>query len=352
MKKLLFLTIILQNYGIAQKDAFANDAQFSQFFANPLYHNPAFAGESGTTRLMATYRTQWNGLGSMGFSSITAGVDSYVGNGWGIGGLAFNDRQFKNFNTMSFSGIVSKNIIVNDNSVVQVGSQFGWIFNRVSDLNSLRFADQFAASPSAVLINPSRDPVANGTISYNRNHPDVSVGAIWKYSTYIEDIPLLWAGVSWHHIKFKETNDSPRGRFGLQAGFKIPHNLDFFGNHLVKDADREKSIAFTTYFRKQGRFSQLDFGLNMQYDPLFFGLWYRNLPLRRFDFTGQDALVFITGYNAGRLMIEYSYDLTVSPLRGSTGGGHEITIWYGLDYFLNLNLKGLDSKRKLKCTNF
>ena len=40
-------------------NVFAQDPQFSQFYANPIYTNPAFAGSSTVGRIVANARNQW-----------------------------------------------------------------------------------------------------------------------------------------------------------------------------------------------------------------------------------------------------------------------------------------------------
>ncbi len=353
MKKLLLMNLLLlYKISSAQDFGLGPDPQFSQFFGNPLYHNPAFTGESGTTRLMTTYRSQWNGLGDGGYKTYMAGVDSYVGKGVGLGFLAFRDDQFKNFNSNSFSFLGSYNVVVNDNNVIQWGLQGSWTFHQINDMSNLRFVDRFVASPNGVTLNPSTDPIAINRGSFNWSYPNFDTGVLWKSSIHSDDSQLFWAGATWHNMKFKEKEFQPKGRFGLQAGFRIPHGLDFIGNGMVKDMNRERSIAFTSYFRKQGQFSQLDLGINFQYEPMNFGLWYRNIPFKNTGYAGRDALTFIAGVKLDKFLIEYSYDLTVSSLNKASGGANEITIWYGLEYFLDVTFRGLDARRKLKCTNF
>ena len=54
----------------------AQDIGFSQFYANPLYLNPAFAGSAVAPRISLTYRAQWPGLVSA-FTTVSASYDQY-----------------------------------------------------------------------------------------------------------------------------------------------------------------------------------------------------------------------------------------------------------------------------------
>ena len=57
---IILALLILGSYGALK----AQDPQFSQFYANPLYLNPAFAGSERCPRLSLSYRNQWPAFGS------------------------------------------------------------------------------------------------------------------------------------------------------------------------------------------------------------------------------------------------------------------------------------------------
>ena len=73
--------------------ASAQDPAFSQFFANPLYLNPAMAGVEGPVKLYLGYRNQWPGATNP-YSTYHASYDQYIDalHG-GIGAHVINDRQ-------------------------------------------------------------------------------------------------------------------------------------------------------------------------------------------------------------------------------------------------------------------
>ena len=77
-------------------DLKAQDPAFSQFYANPLYLNPAFAGAApkGAPRTNLNYRDQWPGIGRT-FITTSVSYDKHVdkvGGGLGLmGGININE---------------------------------------------------------------------------------------------------------------------------------------------------------------------------------------------------------------------------------------------------------------------
>ena len=57
MKKLYIILAILVSFSSR-----AQDPEFTQFYANPIYLNPAMAGTHGCPRLNLNHRNQWPSL--------------------------------------------------------------------------------------------------------------------------------------------------------------------------------------------------------------------------------------------------------------------------------------------------
>ena len=93
---------------LALKTAKAQDAEFTQFYANPLYLNPAFAGSQICPRIALNYRNQWPGIAGT-YVTTSASFDRFVYKiKSGIGVLVTNDRAGQGtLNTTNISGIYS-----------------------------------------------------------------------------------------------------------------------------------------------------------------------------------------------------------------------------------------------------
>ena len=72
MKKLFLLFAMAALVG----EAWAQDPQFSQFYAAPLYHNPAFTGAAHKGRLVGNYRNQWPSIPGA-FVTTSFSIDNY-----------------------------------------------------------------------------------------------------------------------------------------------------------------------------------------------------------------------------------------------------------------------------------
>src|SRR6187431_3811298 len=73
--RLIILIVLFASFG--HNSAYAQDIQFSQFYAVPLYHNPAFAGSVHAPRATVHTRLQWLGLDA-NYKTYYASGDAYL----------------------------------------------------------------------------------------------------------------------------------------------------------------------------------------------------------------------------------------------------------------------------------
>src|SRR5687767_14165804 len=82
------------------------DPHFTQFYANPLYLNPAFAGSAHCPRINLNYRNQWPALQGQ-FITSSFSYDQQISSiSSGIGLMALTDNAGEGtLNTTNLSGI-------------------------------------------------------------------------------------------------------------------------------------------------------------------------------------------------------------------------------------------------------
>lgn len=109
MKKCNKISLILLLLVLGMQGVKAQDVGFSQFYANPLYLNPAFAGSKVAPRISLAYRAQWPGLVSA-FTTVSGSYDQYIPDlHGGIGAILMTDRQGDHgaLSTTAFGGMYS-----------------------------------------------------------------------------------------------------------------------------------------------------------------------------------------------------------------------------------------------------
>jgi type IX secretion system PorP/SprF family membrane protein len=139
------------------KIGFATDPLFSQFYANPLYLNPAFSGSQRCTRMILNYRNQpYPGFGT--FSTYSFSIDNYfesLSGGLGInvlhddqGGLLSNTRVGISY---AFHGRLSRDWFIN------FGVQASYVNYRLN-WNDLIFPDQYSPFQSTLPVSNELQP--------------------------------------------------------------------------------------------------------------------------------------------------------------------------------------------------
>lgn len=340
MKKSIYILLFLSCLG---NKAFSQDPQFSQFYAAPMYHNPAFTGSGYAPRAIFNFRNQWPSLAA-NYTTSAVSVDHYIDKfNSGVGIMLLSDQQgASRLKNTEISGFYSYQLHLIDDHFLRMGVQ-GTSSNRSFDSNGLTFPDQF--DNNGYTGDPSGDPLAN--TGSNIHFVDFSAGVLY-YN------PRAYLGLSVHHltqpdVAFTASTDVLARKIMVNGGLNIPLA------DLSTSSNKEFVLIPTFLFKQQGKFNQLDLGAYVTYSPLTFGLWYRGIPVKKndTDALNHDALVALAGFRFDNFSFGYSYDLTISGLGASSGGSHEISIAYQFDPFESERSPSARRRKKsLSCPKF
>jgi type IX secretion system PorP/SprF family membrane protein len=336
MVKKVFLLIVLVSALWQENTLQAQDPQFSQYYAAPLYLNPALVGINQKGRMGINYRSQWPNL-EANFETTSAYVDYHFEDYFSSVGLIFNKDKAGRAGLQSTSiGLqYAYQFQLSDRWTFRSGVE-GAYFIRDLNFNNLIFGDQL--NNTGANGAPTSETFDSGL---KAQFFDLSFGGI-LYN------PSIWMGVSMHHIT--EPNASINGgddplakKFSVHGGYRIS-----LTSGSIKTGIGERSITPTFNYKAQGDFDQLDLGAYFTLDPILVGLWYRGIPIKSTNgIQNSESIIFMLGLQNKRTTFGYSYDYTISDLGIGTGGAHEISIAYS--FSLGDPLKPAADVRRLKC---
>ncbi len=312
---------------LLSRAGWAQDPQFTQFYAAPLYLNPAFAGSALAPRITVNYRNQWPSVANYVTSMV--GVDHYVPRfNSGVGLMVISDNQGQGqIRSTEIAGQYSYQIQLNELSAVRLGVQASYV-NRSLGYYGLTFGDQYdnrGFLPGVI----SADAPTLAAAARRNNYVDFSTGALY-YSDWV------WVGASAHHINrpsqgfFSGDNSRLPIKGSVHMGLRIPL-MGFTG--LGDEDEKEISFSPVVHYKFQGKFDQLDIGAYFTYSPLTIGAYYRGLPFKKYEqrINNHDAMAFLVGFRQDKFSIGYSYDATISTLGFASGGSHEVSLSYIFD---------------------
>jgi type IX secretion system PorP/SprF family membrane protein len=136
MKNFFTILLILTTFG----NLFSQDPLFSQFYANPVYLNPAMVGIHNQYRATVNHRQQWGKLS--GYTTSAFSLDGVLGQSSGLGLQVMNDKQFNNILISSFyNGAFSHRINVSPEAQIGMGIGVGY-YQRSFNWQNMTFQDQ------------------------------------------------------------------------------------------------------------------------------------------------------------------------------------------------------------------
>jgi len=285
-------------------EAFAQDPAFSQFYANPLYLNPAFAGTNECPRVNLNYRDQWPGIGRT-YITNSVSYDQHISAiGGGLGILVTQDRAGAgNLNTTFFSLQYSYRLKVNNQFAMKAGFEASYRTIKL-DWSELTFGDMI--HPRDGFIYGTQEDIDNNPT--NKGFPDFSAGLL-GYSKN------LFFGFAAHHLT------TPNQGFISESELPTKITAHIGGNiPLSKYSNNVTTISPNFLYQKQQDFQQFNYGVYVNRGPMVGGLWARH------SLKNIDSFILMLGLIQDSFKFGYSYDITLSNLKNSnTLGAHELS---------------------------
>ncbi len=288
------------------------DLAFSQFYANPVYLNPALAGNMICPRITLNYRNQYPSLGDH-YVSYSAGFDTYAKSlSGGIAVLATADMTGP-LASYSASAAYSYHVQISQKISMNAALQAGYFQYRLN-WEKLVFEDMIESGTGEIISGSEVQPP-----KLNIGDVDFATGIVLGYDG------RYYIGAAVHHLttpdlSFYQGNISrldPRVTIHAGALFNLKQS-DIPG----KENDNF-SLSPNIVYMQQGNFHQLNSGMYLNLYPFVTGLWLRH------NFENPDALIVLLGFQQPTFKAGYSFDFTVSKLGMPAGGAHEISfVWF------------------------
>ncbi|MEX2597597.1 MAG: PorP/SprF family type IX secretion system membrane protein [Salibacteraceae bacterium] len=298
----------------------AQDIHFTQFFATPMFTNPAFTGHfEGTYRFSGIIRNQWASVSPQPFRTFGGGLDLNAPMNIKPIGIGFHIAQdqagLSSLTTTQLHGFLAGRVSISSKLKLHLGATAG-IFQQSIDFSQLSFGDQY---------NGIRYDPGQSTTDVNNTQPGLS-----KVNA--------GAGI------FLERKTDERNRVGV--GFSIFNvtepDRSFYSNtvnpllrrnniHLLSSIQLHSKwdLMPAVQFMQQGNQNEFLLGSSVRYhlntgkvnpQSVQLGFWGRP----------EDAANISVGFQMNSLYIGGAYDVNLSTLKPATNyrGGWEFAVIY------------------------
>ena len=327
--RILILIVALLIQGLYQLKA--QDPHFSQFYANPLYLNPAMAGTNGCHRIVSNYRNQWPSISG---SYVTYNI-SYDGHydeiAGGIGAHLLHDRAgVGELTSTQLSLMYSYHLTVSSNFAIKAGLQYMGMSKEI-DFAKLTWFDQI--EPRLGFVGATNEPLPEQGLYKTGIIHDFSAGILAFSSKF-------YVGFAVHHI------NTPNVTFYGNDDSYLPRKYTGnIGMMIPMDNEREPRHYFSpnVLVMHQHNFMQLFTGFYYIKDFFIAGVWFRQTSVNT------DGFQFLIGLKKDPVKIGYSFDLTTSDIRIGSIGSHEISMIFE---FCTYKRPPSSKWRKLICPTF
>ena len=329
MKRFTKNTVVAAFVTLLSTSSMAQDPEFTQFYANPIYLNPAFAGSHGCPRLNLNHRNQWPSI-SGAFITNSVSYDQFVNilQG-GVAVMVTNDMAGQN--TINWSTInlaYSYHLQMTRKFSLLIGAQGTWN-QKFLNWGKLSFGDQI--DPRRGFIYQTGD-LPRGNVLNNgwgtRGFFDVSAGLVGYSKNF-------YFGFAAKHLNTpQESMILGDSKMPMRFTGHMGANIEFGKGSQYQNVT---SISPNVVYTYQDGFMQLNLGTYIKYGVFTAGAWWR----------ARDAFILTIGIDAKTFKFGYSYDITISKLTNASGGSHELSMGF------NFNCKKKPKKfRTISCPSF
>lgn len=326
--------------------SWGQDPNFTQFYNNPMYYNPAMTGINNGFSFHLNGRNLWGPIpGKFNTFSVSAESQSLFKTSFGV--HAFTDvageaklRTSGGYFNYSYRAVDTKNLIV------QAGLGGGFITKHI-DYSKLTFSDQLDETLGKVRESSFISP-QNPSVFY----ADFNAGVVVRFNGKARRSKGSFKRISSTIGGALQHLSKPQDAFlGSYAFLPMKLVIHAHTNLLLNDFILSPGIVF----EQQQDFRTITIGSNFVVRPFTLGFWLRNRTVR-FSIYDYDSFIFNAGMNvpvkfASNCKVMYGYDLTISRLRTSSFGTHEISLIIALEnnYLFQKRMKGAAIYRRFEC---
>ncbi|MBP8033984.1 MAG: type IX secretion system membrane protein PorP/SprF [Bacteroidia bacterium] len=307
MKK-IFTTLTVALAAITSVSFAQQDPQFTQFMHSKLIYNPGYAGTSEAICANVLYRQQWVNFPGAPKTGLVS-FDMPIGQLPIAVGLNVMSDQIGFEKTLFARVALAYNRHIGA-GVLGVGADFGILQKQ---FNGSWITPDGSGVPDPTIPNYTSGTFTNTITNPNLNKLSYDIG----FGAFYSIANKMYVGISSTHLAAQDLKAGGNVKYALARHYYIvggyTFNLGEGGKHGINPNVKVKSDAAST---------QLDVNLTYIYNKMFWvGVSYRM----------QDAIAPMVGYRFLKdrsLKVGYSYDLTLSKIKGYSSGTHEIMLGY------------------------
>ena len=296
---------------------FAQDPEFTQFYAAPVHLNPALAGTSECHRFAAAYRDQWPAIDRL-YVTYYASYDNYFEDISSSFGLYYlGDHQANGtYNTQTISAAYAYRIdwgrFITQLAVEGSYQHIGLKRDRLVLPSEIK---------DDITGRVEQDGADRGWLLGGTSHADFSAGFLIYSNT-------LYGGVAVKHLTqpqmslFKNNEGNPGSPFPMRITAHAGTVISFLNRYKL-----DYFISPEIIYSRQEDFNQINLGVYTTNSIFYFGTWFRFDSGNIKDAFGNvDAIIPYFGLYRSPFKFGYSFDLTISTLGPHrTFGAHELT---------------------------